>query len=147
MQPPLVWEQSFTASAGRLTIICQYMRVGRDLLVLLTGGESHLGACAFGEGAAALRAEEQTLVQPGNRSPAPVSVCEFAGHRDSLPACEMAQTLADKLGVNVIVNAGIHFDGITADEIASALALCRKLGQMIIEKETGDNRHAKPGRH
>lgn len=113
----------FTASCGRIQLTLKAMSAGGDLLILLTGGEAHIGAIA--------------LAAPEGLAGSP----ECTGHREGALACEIALELADQLRCRVAVACGIHYDNITRAEIGDTLKLARKLAQMLLKKaNSGDMR-------
>lgn len=76
--------------------------VGRDLLLLITGGVAHIGAAstAYLEGDAV---SIQTSAVPG--------------HKEHVLSVELARTAAAALNRTVTVVMGIHYDNLTKKEI------------------------------
>lgn len=76
--------------------------VGRDLLLLITGGVAHIGAAstAYTEG--------------GNVS---VQTSAVPGHKEHVLTVELARMAAAALDKTVTVVMGIHYDGLTKQEI------------------------------
>lgn len=87
------------SSEGRIHLVLRVFRIGRDLSVILTGGQPHVGGVAL-----AARGKTDML--------------ELAGHHDGGVARQMASKLAQRLDCAVAVACGIHYDGITREEIA-----------------------------
>lgn len=109
------------ASLGRIRITLNAVRAGRDLLILLTGGEAHIGAIAL--------AEPEGLA----------GMAECEGHREGALAAELALCLAHQLRLRVAVACGIHYDNITSGEIEDALELARQLaGKLLVNAYAGD---------
>ncbi|MDR3358152.1 MAG: hypothetical protein LBN96_04750 [Desulfovibrio sp.] len=104
----------FTAQAGRITLEARIIRVGADAQCLLCGGDAHIGAVA--------------LARPGGGQ----SLC-LPGHREGGTALRMARTLAQSLGRAVCVSAGIHYDGITREEIADVENLADELTEKCLD--------------
>ena len=77
--------------------------VGRDWIVSIFGGDTpHAGSACIawqenGQGKMA------SVVRPA--------------HRDDVVACQVAEFLSRELRCSVIVNCGIHYDGVTKQEI------------------------------
>lgn len=109
----------FTESFGRIKISALLLRMGADLQIILYGGGAHLGAMAL-----ALPCEKTlSLSAPG--------------HKDFLPAEEMAARISAALGRRVGVSCGINFKDITQEEIERTLALCRVIADRIISSLSG----------
>ncbi len=99
-------------------IRCSATRLDRGVHVLLTGGcQSHIGAV--------------TIAEPG----APPETRVFPGHKDQYISEPWAVRLAEKTGQRACVVCGIHYDGITGEQIAEILdrtdeLLCALLEQL-----------------
>jgi gallate decarboxylase subunit D len=100
-----------------LEVTARIIPMGNDLLVLLTGGQSHIGAVAVSYG------EEEDC-----------SVVSVPGHREDGPTKGMAETLHEALGRNVTVVAGMHWDNLSKEGIETVLRLCVRLTLKIIEE-------------
>ena len=98
-----------TVGEGRLEVKLVTIAQGRDLLVQVTGGEAHVGAVAVGYGA--------DCVIPSSG----IELMTLPGHKEGPLALAAARRLAEAAGCTVAVVAGIHQDGITAEEIAGIL--------------------------
>jgi len=99
-----------TAEAGRIAVALRALFMGRDLCVIVTGGQApHLGAvsCASKELAT------QTV--------------RFAGHKEYHVTEMFTERLRAVFDRNIAVLCGIHVDNITKEEIETTLALCRGL--------------------
>ncbi len=96
-------------TSGRWGIQIREASVGRDSLFVVTGGEAHIGSVAtayFSE--TAKEVETQTIDVPG--------------HREHELAAGMAKRASYLLRRTVTVAAGIHYDGISRDDIAEIVA-------------------------
>ncbi|CAK7042735.1 MAG: hypothetical protein DESF_01786 [Desulfovibrio sp.] len=107
-----------TARHGRLALTLRVLRLGRDLQVICTGGQAHIGAVAV---ASPLPPHAQAT---GHRTQE--LIC-LPGHREDMLAARMARHLADALDCTACVSAGIHFDCITKEEIERVLNLAATL--------------------
>ncbi|PIQ07095.1 MAG: hypothetical protein COW73_01000 [Nitrospirae bacterium CG18_big_fil_WC_8_21_14_2_50_70_55] len=88
--------------------------MGPDWLVVVSGGEAHLGACALGVwDAASGRASGSVLAAPG--------------HREEGVALSGARRLAAVARATVVVGAGLHYEAASGAEIATAVALAERL--------------------
>ncbi len=122
MSSPLPSHEPFRAEAqrGRIAISIEVRAVGDDWLVVLTGGEAHLGACALGVwDTASGRASGSVLTAPG--------------HREEGVALAAARRLANAARGRVVVGAGIHYPGATRAEIDTAVSLCGELAAEAAE--------------
>lgn len=100
----------FEASCGRISLTLQLVTLGKDIQLVLTGGEAHIGAVAL-----ALASGE-------------LGHCtEIPGHREGDLTREMAVAVARSLGVTTCVCAGIHYPAISSAEIATVFDLVQKL--------------------
>jgi hypothetical protein len=114
-----------------LNLTAQWQRAGRDLLVLVTGGEGpHLVAVAM--------AEPRTSLADPARTSATVSVFCYPGHKEDELARELAQALAAALGVKVVVAAGMHWDGLGPGDIAQVRANHARLQEMLLAALAGE---------
>jgi len=98
----------WSRSKGRLSVELRAHRIGRDLLVQITGGEAHIGAVGVG-------------CPLGVRASA--SVISLPEHRDDRMAHHAAERISATFGCNCAVVAGVHFDDITHEEIKDSLEL------------------------
>ncbi len=99
-------------SAGRIEVTLEATRIGKDLLVVITGGKGHIGAVGAGSGCGELAVS---------------SVITTPGHRDDRIAKGAAERITKTLGCNCAVIAGVHYDDITAREITDVLSLSEQL--------------------
>ena len=101
-------EHCWARSSGRLTVELRAHRIGKDLMVILSGGEAHIGAVGVG-------------CPLGVRASA--SVMSLPEHRDDRMAHHAAERISATCGCNCAVVAGVHFDDITPEEIRETLRL------------------------
>ena len=100
-------------SKGSYEVTARIDWLGNDLVVNLTGGESHVGTVA---------------VAWAGHDP---SVIALPGHKEDIPAREMAEGLSRALGCTVTVVAGMHWDNIDDEGITTVLTLCRRITDRI----------------
>lgn len=89
--------------AGRCTLTAEAKWIGEDLLVVLTGGDAHIGSvscAAAGE---------------------PLHSHQYPHHRDALLSDRFALGLHRALGVKTVVICGVHVNGISPEEIQEIL--------------------------
>ena len=114
-----------TARHGRLALTLRVLHLGRDLQVICTGGQAHIGAVAV---ASPMPAHAQTAESHTQ------GLISLPGHREDMLATWMARHLADALNCTVCVSAGIHFDCITKEEIARVLNLAATLTDRCVAR-------------
>ena len=101
-----------TKTLGRIEVRLNAVRVGRDLIVIIDGGQGHIGAVAAGTNCGGLAVS---------------SVLTVPGHRDDRIAKDAAERISKRLGCNCAVVAGVHYDDITPQEIKDVLILSSTL--------------------
>lgn len=93
----------------RWDIRIEEVPVGRDIVLVITGGSAHIGAVA-------------TAYYCDDAMEATVQTVALPGHREHDLAAELAEKAAASLGITVTVAAGIHFDGINREQISEIVA-------------------------
>ena len=106
--------QAFTqlrVGSNRTCVNLELIRQGRDFLLLVTGGEAHVGAVAVWDSAkdGGLKAE-----------------IEMSGHREGPLAGECASILGRATGRTVVAVVGIHQDNASRKEIEAIVANVRQ---------------------
>ena len=115
------------ASRGRLKTCGFVQEVGQDILVSVWGGtRPHIGAVG-------IAVPRHSLKNPKKWS-ATSSNFTFPGHKEDTLVKKISEKLAAQLRKNVVVTAGIHWDGITLKEIKTIENLTGKLSDRILEK-------------
>ena len=100
----------------------RYLHLGRDLQVVISGGQEHIGAAAL----AVYRDSE-----PGRVS---VSHITVYGHREDELVRTAALRLSKALHCTIVVSAGIHFDHLTTAEIEKIVGMVDEMISELIEK-------------
>lgn len=107
-------------SDGERSLRITVERVGRDLLCHVHGGDDHVGSVALAEWRGG-RARTRCL--------------NAAGHREEAIARHAAHTLCSAARCSVACVAGIHFDGISPEEIeavsAEAYSMARRAAEAL----------------
>lgn len=111
-------DHTITLEENGLEITVRIIPMGDDMVVFLSGGQSHIGAVAVSCG------EEKDS-----------SVISVPGHREDGPARVMAEALHEALGRNVTVVAGMHWDNLSKEGLDTVLRICARLTLKIIEGE------------
>jgi len=83
----------------------QIFQIGRDLLLILTGGSAHIGAIALGQSYGNGTAKSNA------------SVIGAFGHKEDQISAEIARYVSKKTGRRCSVIAGIHFDNLSKTDI------------------------------
>jgi gallate decarboxylase subunit D len=117
-----------TAKSGRFEVEAQINIMGRDLQVNLLGGVGHIGAVGMGE-------PRSSLKNPMKIS-STSSVFTFVSHKEDAIVKPMAEALAKALNRKVVVTAGIHWDGLTQEEISEISSVCEEIIGKIVGKMT-----------
>jgi hypothetical protein len=114
-------ERIYVSSRDDLFLIeSEAIRIGPDVLVYLWGGERpHIGSVAA--------AQPRPSLEDPARISATASVITFPGHKEDVLVKEAAEQIAAELDTHVVVTAGIHWDDLTADDIATIVANCREV--------------------
>jgi hypothetical protein len=110
------WErlpQPVTAGEGRRAVRLELRAQGRDLLLMVGGGEAHVGAVAVESPADPL-------------GPASADLIVVPGHKEGPLAAECARAVAVAAGCTCTAVVGIHQDAATPDEIAAIVANVRR---------------------
>jgi len=85
---------------GRYTVRLESYNVGKDMLIVITGGEEdHIGSATLIESKGHL----QTMIKKG--------------HQDHVVSERMANIIYDTIGKDLLVVCGIHIDGASKEEI------------------------------
>jgi len=101
--------------------------IGEDFLVSIWGGtKPHIGAVGM--------ATPRASLKDPNRWSATSSNFTFIGHKEDLLVKQMSEGLAAQLKRNVVVVAGIHWDGVTASEIEVIQNLVGKMSAQILRR-------------
>lgn len=109
------------AGAGRTAVRLEPVAQGRDLLLVVTGGDAHVGAVAV-------------CGPPVEGGPARPEVTVVPGHKEGPLAEECARALAEAAQCTCCVVAGIHQDEATPGEIAAIVENARQGLALIIRR-------------
>ncbi len=115
-------------TAGQdLVVEAEAVWIGRDLLVWIWGGERpHIGAIAA--------AQPRPSLRDPTRTSATASVLTFLGHKEDGVVKMASERLAAALGTHVVVTAGIHWDGLSTENIATIKARCIEVVDRLLEE-------------
>jgi hypothetical protein len=114
-------------SKGRFKIHGLVQEVGQDILVSIWGGtRPHIGAVAMAIPRPSLKNQKKWSATSSNFT--------FIGHKEDALVKKISEKLAAHLRRNVVVTAGIHWDGITSNETKAIQNLTQKLADLILKK-------------
>ncbi len=89
-----------SAGEGRYTVRFKSYKIGKDRLVVITGGEEeHIGSATLIES----KDHMQTMIKKG--------------HKDHIVSEKMANIIYDKIGKDLLVICGIHIEDASKEEI------------------------------
>ncbi len=127
---------SYSAKKGRFLIRSLVQEVGEDLLVSIWGGtRPHIGAVGIAVARPSLADKDRFSATSSNFT--------FTGHKEDILVKEVSEVIASTLRKNVVVTAGIHFDGLNAKQLLVVQGLARQLAGKICQ---GTVRHRKRAR-
>ena len=95
--------------SGRGFLRTRVLKMGKHILIIVGGGEEHIGAVALGEPGSSLSDK--------NKVTATASVITRSGHKEDEIARKISISIASFLNQPVLVCCGIHYENITAAEI------------------------------
>lgn len=100
-------------------------RMGADIAVTVSGGSRpHIGSVA-------VAVPRQSLSGDGTIS-ATTSVINMTGHKDNLLSEQIASALSSHFNCTVSVSAGVHFDGITPEQMRIMVNSPQEITRFII---------------
>ena len=112
---------------GSYDIEAEALRIGDDYLVAIWGGDKpHIGAVAAAQ-------PRPSLAKPGITR-ATASVICFPAHKEFELARVVSETLAAALGSSVVVTAGIHWDNLDREGVASVMSNTKILTDLLLER-------------
>lgn len=111
----LKFNHSFSAKAycGRLELHADVFTPGADILILLTGGQSHLGGMAVS-------------------TPQFENFINLPAHRDGEAALHLARIISSTIKSPVAVCAGIHYDNLQESELGEIFNLIGEIAGKIL---------------
>jgi len=98
---------------------------GNDIIILVKGGKAHIGAVGVSIPTDSIITGEQTAY---------TSIITLPSHKEDAVVKLIGENVSKKIGKNVVVIAGIHFDNISQQEIKLILNACEELSGKIVEK-------------
>jgi hydrogenase maturation factor len=109
----------------KFIIKAKVLFAGEDLIIIINGGKSHVGAVGV--------SIPTNSIITGNLT-AYTSIITMPSHKEDIVVKLIGEKIAKATGKKVTVIAGIHFDNVSEKEIETILNACKKLSEKIIEK-------------
>ena len=115
------------SSTRTLRVEAEAVRIGADLLVFIWGGtRPHIGAVAAAQ-------PRPSLADPAKTS-ATSSVLTYPGHKEDVVVKQAAEALVAALNTNVVVAAGVHWDGLDRRRLGTVIMHCREVTDKLIRR-------------
>ena len=109
-----------SAGEGRYTVTLKSHKIGKDRLVIITGGEEeHIGSVTLIEEKGHL----QTMIKKG--------------HQDHIVSEKMANIIYDTIGKDLLVICGIHIDDASKEEIDILMDNAQACGDIFLKEIDG----------
>jgi gallate decarboxylase subunit D len=119
--------QDIAIEKGRIKINMKAITIGKDLCVIISGGDSpHIGCVTLSVPRPSL--EDENIIS------STTSVLNLVGHKDDEAARYVSHKLSYKLNKNVVVTCGIHIDNITSEEIKITIDLLKEMTETLIQR-------------
>ena len=114
----------FTREVLGQTIRFSVEKVGMDYNVIISGGDkAHIGSVSM--------ATPVQNLETGQDS-ATVSTFVYLGHKDEYIGNIVAYEMCKRLRTNVVVCCGVHYDGLSKDEIEQVVVASERLMQEVL---------------
>lgn len=104
---------------GQVTAVV--VKVGEDLLVILEGPGSHIGAVSLAE----------PYIRTNGQTSASVSTLSQHGHRDDATTETFSRVISKETNKTVAVTGGMHIDNITLAQIKDILTTVEDLAKEV----------------
>lgn len=104
------------------TLTLDEVEIGRDKLILIKGGEAHIGAVST----AYLEQENPLTIK--------VETTSVPGHKEYLLTDKIARQCAEHMCQTVTVVMGIHFDNLNKSEIEDIVCLTENMVDTYLKK-------------
>ena len=111
----------FSVSQESYTMQAKLEIIGKDLLIVITGGDSpHVGSVTT----LTSNTELQTIRFPSH---------DGRFHKDNVLGERVAKIIQSSLSGSCTITSGVHVNGITKKQIMSASSMADNLGQQILQ--------------
>jgi gallate decarboxylase subunit D len=109
---------------GIFEVSAHVLLVGSDIIVILTGGRSHIGAVAI--------AQPRPSLKDAKKIGSTSSVFTRVGHKEDVVAKAMSEEISKRLNKVVVVAAGIHWDKMKKRQIETIVEMCNSITKKVI---------------
>ncbi len=116
----------FQVGRNRCVISFEVIELGKDMIIIITGGDAHIGAvtlCITRKGLNDLQRFSDLC-----------SLLSIPGHKEKEIAIELSKEITSGTGKTCVVIIGIHLDNITPYEIKTIKGNCRVGAKKIVEE-------------
>lgn len=120
---------TYTVTKKNFSLMAQVIPVGQDLCVIVTGGTAHIGSIST--------AIPYPNLDTSSSHRSILSTFCMAGHKDNQISAHFSATLAERLGKNVTVLCGIHYDNASPQDIQMLLSLSTELLDVLCGEKGG----------
>ncbi len=115
----------FEEGEGKLKVFGEVFFLGKDLIILLGGGEKpHVGSVAIALPRKSLKEKEKTSCTS--------SVYNLLGHKDEVIVRMLAEKVCVALNKVVVCAGGVHIENASEEEICKIVENCNKLAEKIV---------------
>ena len=118
----------FQVGKNRCAIYFEVKKLGKDLLVTITGGDAHIGAVSLSLTTKNIKISQHTFTSS--------HLLVINGHKEGDIAATLSNKITKSTGKNCVLIVGIHINNITQNEIEGILDNCQKGIKKIIKKLT-----------
>ena len=106
------------------------IKVGEDLVIIIGGGEYHIGAVGISYPTASIIKKGKDTIT--------TSVITLPAHKEDIVAKMFSEKISKALNKKIVAVAGIHFDNISKNDIEKILKCCERLCGKVINRICGD---------
>ncbi|USB31580.1 hypothetical protein [Paenibacillus sp. YPG26] len=100
----------------------EYREIGSDILLIITGGDAHIGAVSTSYSSGKFPAEVHTAAVPG--------------HKEHLLSADFAWRASKRLNRTVTVVMGIHYDNLSSVGVDEVCRLAERELEVLLHKLT-----------
>ncbi len=115
-----------TVLDSKIKLYWGYMVLGRDVVVIITGGKEHIGAVAISIPRPSLKDVDKTSSS--------TSVFTRISHKEDEIVKRVGDRISSKTNRFTTVIAGIHFDNLSKKEIEEIVFRCDEIADQLIEE-------------
>ncbi len=113
----------------KFTIYAEIIKTGKDFVIVIGGGEKHIGAVGISFPTESIITGDTTIT---------TSVITLPSHKEDVVVKMFSEKVSKALNIKVVVVAGIHFDNISKNDIEKILKCCERLCEKVIKSTCED---------